>query len=102
MLMSHQRSAIQGAAVGQTPEAIMILANACPRCRGALARVMDIGEVYYSCVHCGHTVYGKVPSETAAHADSRWQGRQAEDRADVRRRLIAKDRARAARRQQAA
>ena len=79
----------------------MILANACPRCEGTLSRVMDIGEMYYSCVHCGHTVYGDVPSEKVVQAESRWQGRQPEDRADVRRRLIHKERARAARRQAA-
>jgi len=79
----------------------MILANACPRCQGALSRVMDIGEIYYSCVHCGHTVYGQVPSVQAAPTEARWQGRKPEDRADVRRRLIAKEKARAARKQAA-
>jgi len=79
----------------------MILANACPRCQGALSRVMDIGEMYYSCVHCGHTVYGQVPSVQVVPTESRWQGRQPEDRADVRRRLIAKEKARAARKQAA-
>lgn len=27
----------------------MILAHACPRCRGALSRVMDIGEIDLDC-----------------------------------------------------
>jgi len=58
---------------------------------------MDIGEIYYSCVHCGHTVYGLPPSVSAVPVESRWQGRQAEDRATVRRRQIAKERARARR-----
>lgn len=80
----------------------MILANSCPRCRGALSRVMDIGEVYYSCVHCGHTVYGQPKMVEVVPVESRWQGRQPEDRATVRRRLIAKERARAARRAEAA
>lgn len=80
----------------------MILANSCPRCRGALSRVMDIGEIYYSCVHCGHTVYGQPKMAEVVPVESRWQGRQPEDRAAVRRRLIAKERARAARRAEAA
>ncbi|MGE3960688.1 MAG: hypothetical protein AB7F65_03300 [Dehalococcoidia bacterium] len=80
----------------------MILSNACPRCRGALSRVMDIGEIYFSCVHCGHTVYGSVPSVSVVRTEARWQGRQPEDRAAVRRRLIAKEKAKAARRVAAA
>lgn len=80
----------------------MILAHACPRCRGALSRVMDVGEIYYSCVHCGHTVYGSLPSVNVVPRESRWEGRQPEDRAAVRRRMIAKEKAKAARRAEAA
>lgn len=80
----------------------MILAKACPRCRGALSRVMDIGEMYFSCVHCGHTVYGDVPSTDVVQIEARWEGRKPEDRQAVRRRLIAKEKAKAARRAQAA
>ena len=80
----------------------MILANSCPRCRGALSRVMDIGVVYFSCVHCGHTVSGKPAVASVVPTESRWQVRQPEDRATVRRRQIAKQRAKAARRADAA
>ena len=76
----------------------MIVANACPRCRGALTRVEDIGEQYYSCVHCGHTVYGALPKVAVVLPEAHWQGKEPEDRAIVRRRQIARERARAARR----
>lgn len=76
----------------------MIAANACPRCRGTLTRVVDVGETYHSCVQCGHTVYGSVPAVTAVPEESRWQGPEVADRSAVRRRLIAKERGRAARR----
>jgi len=59
---------------------------------------MDIGDMYFSCVHCGHTVYGQVPAVSVAPAQSQWKPRQPADRAAVRRRQIAKERARAARR----
>lgn len=80
----------------------MILANACPRCRGALSRVMDIGEMYFSCVHCGHIVYDKPALAVVTPVESRWQGLQPADRATVRRRQIARERAKAARRAGAA
>lgn len=75
----------------------MILANACPRCQGALTRVMDIDEIYYSCVHCGHAVYGKPERTSVPVVETRWRGREPEDRATVRRRQIARERARARR-----
>jgi len=31
--------------------------KACPRCRGDVARVEDVGDIYYSCVQCGHISY---------------------------------------------
>lgn len=33
-----------------------LLTGGCPRCNGTLSKVDDIGETYYSCVQCGHTV----------------------------------------------
>jgi hypothetical protein len=73
----------------------MIANHACPRCRGTLTRVDDIGETYFSCVQCGNTIYSDPAKLTALPAPSRWQGPEVADRADVRRRLIAKERARA-------
>lgn len=76
----------------------MIAATACPRCRGTLTRVLDVGETYYSCVQCGHIAYGTLPTPAEAAAATRWQGREAMDRSLVRRRLILRDRERASRR----
>ena len=39
----------------------MVIAKGCPRCRGDLAYVDDIGDAYYSCVQCGHIVYRLSP-----------------------------------------
>ena len=72
----------------------MIAKHACPRCRGTLTRVDDIGETYFSCVQW-NTLYSDPAKLTALPAQSRWQGPEVADRADVRRRLIAKERARA-------
>ncbi|MCK9496033.1 MAG: hypothetical protein M0R75_11140 [Dehalococcoidia bacterium] len=81
----------------------MILANACPRCRGALSRVADIDEVYFSCVHCGYASYGdSAPLAPVTPPAERWRVREPADRATVRRRQIARERARAARRVEAA
>jgi hypothetical protein len=46
----------------------MVIAKGCPRCRGDLAYVDDIGDAYYSCVQCGHVVYRLSPA-LASHAD---------------------------------
>ncbi len=78
-----------------------IAVGACTRCRGALTRVDDIGETYRSCVQCGHVVYGSrfevAPGSArrATEQSSRWRPRQAADRSAVRRRQIARARARA-------
>ena len=40
----------------------MVMAKSCPRCRGDLAFVDDIGDSYYSCVQCGHIVYRLGPA----------------------------------------
>jgi hypothetical protein len=76
----------------------MIAAHACPRCRGTLTRVADVGDTYFSCVQCGNVVYDEVATVTALPTEARWQGPQASDRSAVRRRLIARDRAAAAKR----
>lgn len=39
----------------------MLITKACPRCRGDLAHVNDVGDSYYSCVQCGHIVYRDAP-----------------------------------------
>lgn len=75
----------------------MIANHACPRCRGTLTRVDDIGETYLSCVQCGNTIYEDLPNVTALPVEARWRGPEVADRAAVRRRLIAKERAKAAR-----
>ena len=33
----------------------MLMLKACPRCRGDLGVVRDIGESYLSCLQCGYT-----------------------------------------------
>jgi hypothetical protein len=33
-----------------------LLTKACARCQGDLTRVDDIGDTYYSCVQCGHSM----------------------------------------------
>lgn len=76
----------------------MIATTACPRCRGTLTRVLDVGETYHSCVQCGHVLYGAVHAPSEVGAVTRWQGREPADRSLVRRRLIVRDRERAARR----
>jgi len=76
----------------------MIAKHACPRCRGTLTRVADIGETYYSCVQCGNTVYEELSNVSAVPTESRWQGPETTDRSVARRRLIVKERARTARR----
>ena len=40
----------------------MVMAKSCPRCRGDLAYVDDVGDSYYSCVQCGHIVYRLGPA----------------------------------------
>jgi ribosomal protein L37AE/L43A len=69
----------------------MLMSKACPRCRGDLARVDDVGDRYYSCVQCGHVIYGEVPQPAVAAATrgrSEWP--VAASRADVRRNQIRK------------
>lgn len=76
----------------------MIAKHACPRCRGTLTRVEDVGDTYYSCVQCGNTLYESPSTLTALPAAGRWQGPEVADRSAVRRRLIAKERALSSRR----
>jgi len=83
-------------------EAQVIAPTACPRCRGTLTRVLDVGETYHSCVQCGHVLYGTPPTPAEADAATRWQGRAPADRSLVRRRQIVRERERAARRAAAA
>ena len=40
----------------------MVMAKSCPRCRGDLSYVDDVGDSYYSCVQCGHIVYRLGPA----------------------------------------
>ena len=72
-----------------------ITPRACPRCRGALAWVEDIGDSYQSCVQCGHVVYGRLQAPPRVQPEPRWSPRQAADRSAVRRRQIARAKARA-------
>jgi hypothetical protein len=81
-----------------TKEAEVIAATACPRCRGTLTRVQDVGETYHSCVQCGHVVYGVLHEASTADVSGRWQGLAPADRSLVRRRQIVRERQRAARR----
>lgn len=37
----------------------MMRIKSCPRCRGDLAFVEDLGESYFSCVQCGHIAYAQ-------------------------------------------
>lgn len=68
----------------------MVITEVCPRCRGTLTRVQDIGDVYHSCVQCGHVIYGAVPEPAteALHAVEARQWPEATDRVAVRRRQI--------------
>jgi uncharacterized Zn finger protein (UPF0148 family) len=75
----------------------MMVAQACPRCRGTLTRVEDVGDVYYSCVQCGHVAYGRLPAATPMTPSENWQVAEAADRGAVRRRQLRRDRERAAR-----
>ena len=43
-----------------------LLTKGCPRCGGDLSRVNDVGETYYSCVQCGHSVAETVARRAAA------------------------------------
>lgn len=45
----------------------MLYTKTCPRCRGDITRVEDIGDTYFSCVQCGHTSY-TPPALAAVHA----------------------------------
>lgn len=73
----------------------MIAARACPRCRGVLTLVEDVGDTYHSCVQCGHVAYGSITVVPEVDRPPRWRPRQAADRSVVRRRQIARARARA-------
>ena len=48
----------------------MLITKACPRCRGDLAHVSDVGDSYYSCVQCGHIVYRLYTAPARAEAAS--------------------------------
>lgn len=76
----------------------MMVPGACPRCRGTLTRIEDIGETYFSCVQCGHVVYGRIPTVSPVPAQVSWHSREATDRSEVRRRQRLRERERTARR----
>lgn len=78
-------------------EASVLTTRACPRCMGAMTRVDDLGDTYQSCVQCGYVAYGNVAVAPLRTAPRAWKPRQAADRSLVRRRQIARQRARAAR-----
>lgn len=48
-----------------------LLTGGCPRCGGTLSKVDDIGETYYSCVQCGHTVSQAVALRHIAGGNAR-------------------------------
>lgn len=79
----------------------MIVAEACPRCRGTLTRVRDIGDTYHSCVQCGHIVYGPLPAVTVLNRPEEREWPKATDRSDIRRRQIRRAKATAQGRQAA-
>lgn len=66
----------------------MIVTQSCPRCRGTLTRVRDIGETYHSCVQCGHIIYGALPAVSALPQIERTDRPKATDRSEIRRRQI--------------
>lgn len=66
----------------------MIVTQSCPRCRGTLTVVRDVGETYHSCVQCGHVIYGAVPTVSALPQIERSDRPQATDRSEIRRRQI--------------
>lgn len=39
----------------------MLMLEACPRCKGAVARVRELSETYYSCLQCGLFSYNWPP-----------------------------------------
>lgn len=43
-----------------------LLTKGCPRCNGDLSKVNDIGESYYSCVQCGHSIPEAAASRIAS------------------------------------
>jgi len=47
----------------------MILGKNCPRCRGDLSRVYDLGDSYLSCLQCGYVGYD-APAIAVAPAPS--------------------------------
>lgn len=67
----------------------MLLPKSCPRCRGDLARVEDVGERYYSCVQCGHVLYD-LPQAVTMPQPERSPRPTPASRSEVRRRQIRK------------
>lgn len=69
----------------------MMLVKACPRCRGDLSLVRDVGDSYFSCLQCGHVLYqppaDSEPEEVEVRV-SRWP--EPVDRSLVRRRQMRK------------
>ncbi|MCK9486984.1 MAG: hypothetical protein M0R73_09875 [Dehalococcoidia bacterium] len=55
----------------------------------------DIGDTYHSCVQCGYVMYGRAPATVEVTRQRQWRPRQPADRSTVRRRQIARARARA-------
>ena len=45
----------------------MVMTKACPRCRGDLAHVRDVGDSYHSCVQCGFVEYHPGASTRSLH-----------------------------------
>ncbi len=35
--------------------------EACPRCKGAVARVVELNDTYFSCLQCGLLAYNWPP-----------------------------------------
>jgi hypothetical protein len=79
----------------------MIVTEPCPRCRGTLTRVRDIGETYHSCVQCGHIIYGALTAVSALPQFERGDRPKATDRSEIRRRQIRRAKVAQAQRQAA-
>ena len=77
----------------------MMIAKSCPRCRGDLSLVRDVGDTYFSCLQCGHTLYEnpaavEAEPEFAGVDGARWP--EPVDRSLVRRRQLRQMRKKAA------
>jgi hypothetical protein len=42
----------------------MLMFDACPRCKGTVARIEELNDAYYSCLQCGLLAYTWPPRVT--------------------------------------